>query len=54
MFDTSITIPRVALAVRHGSGPALEPRSVTTVPVELTGSPSVISVLTFGHTRRKA
>ncbi len=54
IFDTSITMPRVPLAMCHGSGSALEPRSVTTVVDELNGAPSVISVLSFGHMRRKA
>jgi len=54
MFDTSITIPRVPFATCHGRELVLEPRSVTTVPEEVNGAPSVISVLFIGHVRRKA
>ncbi len=53
-LDTSITTEAVPLVARHGSGLPDEPSSVTIVPAVVNGAPSTISVLFFGHTRRKA
>jgi hypothetical protein len=47
-------IPPLAPAELHFNAPAFEPRSVTVVLCEVTGAPSVISVVFFGQTRRDA
>ncbi len=54
IFDTSMMIPPLAPPDCHFNAPTFEPRSVTVVLGEVTGAPSVISVVLFGQTRRDA
>ena len=53
-FDTSMVIPPPVPPERQFSGPPLEPRRLTVVLDEVTGAPSVTSVVPLGQLRRVA